>query len=303
MTTLSAVNATEGVAESSSRSYAVLFIAVVLAACSIVYELLIAQTLSMLAANTVRWYSLSIGFFLVSMGFGAFLYSLLPKELNRMRLLFWIEIFLSLIGASVVAGVHSAHILYGFLYVRGYDPSAIAAFLLIPLALCSLIGILSGFEMPLLMDFAKKQGSEDDANEVLAADYFGSLVGSVAFPFVLLSYFQLFEIGLVVSTVNVALSFFLLFYYLKEGKVWWITQIVVLCTLSLGLFHAFVNRDRVQQYFLQKYYYYLQSADTLSHLWDGLPDVPEVFSVQSPYQRIDVVHDKIGSPDDGLMRL
>ena len=51
----------------------VLILALVLAACSILYELLAAQTLSLLAANTVIWYSLVVGLFLASMGIGAFI--------------------------------------------------------------------------------------------------------------------------------------------------------------------------------------------------------------------------------------
>ncbi len=42
--------------------------ALVLAACSLLYELLIAQTLAMLAANTVVWYSVTIGIYLAAMG-------------------------------------------------------------------------------------------------------------------------------------------------------------------------------------------------------------------------------------------
>ena len=42
-----------------------------LAACSLLYELLIAQTLATLAANTVVWYSVTIGVYLAAMGVGA----------------------------------------------------------------------------------------------------------------------------------------------------------------------------------------------------------------------------------------
>ena len=36
-------------------------IAIILSGCSLLYELLIAQTLGFLAANTVVWYSLTVG--------------------------------------------------------------------------------------------------------------------------------------------------------------------------------------------------------------------------------------------------
>ncbi len=43
-------------------------IALILSACSLLYELLIAQTLSLLAGNTVVWYSLTVGTYLGAMG-------------------------------------------------------------------------------------------------------------------------------------------------------------------------------------------------------------------------------------------
>ena len=54
----------------SQRVPELLAITLVLAACSLVYELLIAQTLSLLAGNTVIWYSLTVGLYLGAMGLG-----------------------------------------------------------------------------------------------------------------------------------------------------------------------------------------------------------------------------------------
>ena len=48
-----------------------LTITFIVSACSLLYELLIAQTLSLLAGNTVVWYSLTVGAYLGAMGIGA----------------------------------------------------------------------------------------------------------------------------------------------------------------------------------------------------------------------------------------
>ena len=46
----------------------------ILSACSLLYELLIAQTLTLIARNMVIWYSLTVGTYLAAMGVGAILY-------------------------------------------------------------------------------------------------------------------------------------------------------------------------------------------------------------------------------------
>jgi spermidine synthase len=289
--------------KSFQQALPVLIIAVLLAACSIVYELLIAQTLASLAANTVRWYSLSVGVFLVSMGMGAFLYSWVPKSISRFRLLFWIEIGLILVGASVVAGVHVAHMLFGYLYVRGYDPSALFVFLAIPLLISTVIGVLSGFEMPILMDYARERRGERGVHEVLAADYFGSLIGALLFPLVFLTYFHIFEIGLFTAFLNAGIALWLFGGYLWKGVWSWVFQVVALGAVVSALVMGVMYREEVKSYFLKKYYFYLTSTQSLETLFDAMPDFPKVLSVQSPYQRIDVVHDTIGSVDDRVIEL
>lgn len=296
------------VAESKERSLSLLIVTVIVAGCSIAYELLLAQTLSTLAANTVRWYSLAVGFFLISMGIGSMLYHLVPKTLSRIHLLFWIEIGLISVGSVVVAGVHLAHMLFGYLYVRGYDPSAVFVFLFIPMVLSALIGVLSGFELPILMDLAKGEGEEDAqmerTNEVLAADYFGSLVGSIAFPLVLLAYFHIFEIGIVIASLNFAVACWIAIYRLWGGSsLRWIFRMAVLVGIFAALTTAFLQRENVKGFFLKKYYYYLSASDTLETLFAPMPDMPKITSIQSPYQRIDIVHDPIGSPDDQVIEL
>ena len=57
----------------------------ILSGCSLLYELLIAQTLSLIAGNMVIWYSLTVGTYLAAMGVGAILYGSAQRfrELGR----------------------------------------------------------------------------------------------------------------------------------------------------------------------------------------------------------------------------
>ena len=54
--------------------WTVYLITLILSSCSLIYELLIAQSMAMLAANMVVWYSLTVGTYLAAMGIGALLY-------------------------------------------------------------------------------------------------------------------------------------------------------------------------------------------------------------------------------------
>ena len=76
--------------------------------CSLVYELLIAQTISFFSSNTVVWYSLTIGLYLVSMGLGAFKFDQWVGKKDLIPSLIYLEIILSLIGGIVVVLIHLA---------------------------------------------------------------------------------------------------------------------------------------------------------------------------------------------------
>ena len=62
-------------------------ITLIVSACSLLYELLITQTLSLLAGNTVVWYSLTVGVYLSAMGLGAVVFRLarrpVPASVRR----------------------------------------------------------------------------------------------------------------------------------------------------------------------------------------------------------------------------
>ncbi len=89
-------------------------LSLILSACSLLYELLIAQTLTLIAGNMVIWYSLTVGTYLAAMGVGAILYGS-PSRSRDWGRLYRVEIMLSLIGASSVILLNFAHTLYFFL--------------------------------------------------------------------------------------------------------------------------------------------------------------------------------------------
>jgi len=130
------------------RSIGMLYaITLILSACSLLYELLIAQTLSLLAANMVVWYSLTVGTFLGAMGLGAFLLGARYRRTTAWVALFQIEILLSILGALAVILVHAAHVLHAYLKVHNMAGAAIlvffgTAFVVIFLVVVLLVGLI-----------------------------------------------------------------------------------------------------------------------------------------------------------------
>ena len=94
--------------ETRHRLVLVYALSLLLAACSLLYELLIAQSLAFLAANMVVWYSLTIGVYIGGMGLGALVYGG-RGEGSAWSRLHLVELGLSIVGGLAVVVVHFAH--------------------------------------------------------------------------------------------------------------------------------------------------------------------------------------------------
>ncbi|MBI4818531.1 MAG: hypothetical protein HY791_19850 [Deltaproteobacteria bacterium] len=174
---------------------------VILAAASIIYELLLGQTLASTLGGTLVRYNVTIGLYLASMGLGALLVD--QDSPNRVAKLVRIEVLLSMLGASapvIALAVDRAVGSSGSRWVL-----EVAAH-----SLVVLIGVLSGFELPLLMSIgeSEKVGRQ---NTILATDYFGTLLGAVAFPLLLLPGLGMFGVGIVVGLANAVAAMVLVF--------------------------------------------------------------------------------------------
>ncbi len=167
-----------------------LFITSVLAFCSMVYELILAQTLSAFLENTVLRYSVTIGLYMFSMGIGSLLAEGKVTQrpvLNLLR----VEVLLTVFGGLSVV------LLFGLSFLT-------SSRLLLSLAAHGLIltiGVLTGFEIPLLVELVNRQKSESE-NLVLGWDYVGAFIGTLAFAFGFYPYAGLVTASFFVATLN-----------------------------------------------------------------------------------------------------
>jgi spermidine synthase len=192
----------------------------VVAFCSIAYELVYSEFLTVFYGGTVVRYSITIGLYMFSLGVGAFLSAQLgDAESNFLRT----EVYLALagpLGAGLIVALNS--------FPAIQFPGKYSLTLVIAHVPILVVGLLSGFEIPLLESlvedrdnsgfawlggvprtvaggvlgrfFAVEPSDNDALSEVLGVDYLGSLAGTVVYALVLYPNY-----GLVVGVIALGL--------------------------------------------------------------------------------------------------
>ncbi len=162
-------------------------LAMILAFCSIVYELVIAQSLSVFLGNTVLRYCTTVGLYLGAMGIGAFLVRGRLRK-TPAKYLVRVETLLSIVGGCcvvflfIIDGLQMGSILF------------VVAHLLI-----IVIGVLTGLELPLLNELQHRDDRQ--MNIILGMNYIGAVAGAIVFA-VMLSQSGLLAIAFGVGAIN-----------------------------------------------------------------------------------------------------
>lgn len=198
--------------EINIRAYQLYFITIVLAGCSLLYELMLAQTLSTIMGDTIVRYNVTIGLYIASLGLGSIIY---PKiiQTHSLENLAKLEVLLALFG-----GLGPILILIFDFIARNYlGPLYGFSTNIFNHCYIILIGFLSGIELPFLMKVGK-QAQNLSVGRVLFLDYFGSFIAAVIFPLVLMPYYNLFTIALSIALGNTLIALFLLF--IDQSKRW-----------------------------------------------------------------------------------
>jgi spermidine synthase len=278
-------------AHARARMTPVYLITLVVAMCSIVYELLLAQTLSSLLGNTVLRYSITIGCYLGALGLGAILCS--DGRSDTVRRLVRVELALSAVGGLSVPAFYALDMLqrYFVASVAASGAEQMAGpvlFALCTYGIIAAIGLLSGFEVPLLLALGEDIRPRS-TNRILGVDYFGALVGSVLFPLVFVRSFGLLATAFSVALLNLAAALALIAWYPAPKRPRLLAVSTAIATVLLG---ALVGSARIEQYFLKKFYFFRDAVDvgTLLRPFDARPDVVRY---RSAYQNIDLVRNSL----------
>ncbi len=141
--------------------------------CSLVYELIFSQTLTVLFGSTVTRYSMTIGLYLFSLGIGAFLFSRVARRSTE-RTFYLVELALCVIGPLGVVAMFYVNSTSSEILLSEDGQRLLLVVSHVPVVA---VGLLSGLELPLLTALSPDRASA--FYRVLGWDYFGSLLGGV----------------------------------------------------------------------------------------------------------------------------
>ncbi|MEM7259414.1 MAG: polyamine aminopropyltransferase [Pseudomonadota bacterium] len=227
----------------------------IIAACSLVYELLISSLSTYLLGSSVIHYSVTIGLFLFFMGVGSWLAQSITRHL--------IGVFVAIeIGIGAVGGI-SALILYAvYTWTDFYYP--------VMLLTTAAIGILVGMEVPLLTRILESHsGLRKGISQVLTFDYLGALLASLLFPFVLLPYLGHLTTASVIGLVNLWVAMIVAWSFRHRLGGWWACIVIFAAAAVLLVVTT------------------LLSSGALARVFDNaLYEDPVIYTDQSRYQKI-----------------
>lgn len=279
----------------------ILAVTIILAFCSIVYELLLANTLALVTGNYIWWQSLTIGVYIGGLGLGAYWSD---KLRDTYKSIVNIEIMLSLLGAFSVLFIYLLHGGYKYtdnlLFYTGEFHSTVYLqnlfilkfiFFAVAQTMTFVIGLLSGFEIPLMVRIAEdKLGASDDSEyQIFGINYIGTLVGTTFFAYLLLPKLDVIKTAVVVSMLNLGVCVYFIVRYLgKNREKYFIASAMV---LVFGLFIG-LNEKKITQTYLKVFYYMPrilgESKQDIENLYYRIGNLPDIERSKSLYQYLDI---------------
>lgn len=177
----------------------------IISGCSICYELIISAVSSYLVGDSTLQYSVTIGLYMCAMGLGSFLSKYMKKDLFN-----W---FVGIeIGVGLIGGISSLVLFLANLYLEQYQ--------LVMYAEIIVIGTFVGAEIPILTRIIEQdeENLRVTISSIFSFDYIGGLIGSIAFPLLLLPHLGYFATAFWVGSMNALAAMLIVFKYAKRIK-------------------------------------------------------------------------------------
>lgn len=190
---------------SKTQSRLLLITAAVSSSCGLAVELLLGTLASYLVGNQALAYGVAVGGFLAAMGIGSYFSQFIAREPQnkpevRQQLLkafVMVELAIAPLTALLPLGLFVLFIVGGYLWLGLFLATI-------------LLGILAGLEVPLLTRVLELEaGVREALAGVLALDYLGALLGSLAFPVLLLPWLGMFPTAFVLGAFAALMAFFI----------------------------------------------------------------------------------------------
>ncbi|SHI55345.1 spermidine synthase [Clostridium amylolyticum] len=248
--------------EKRSFNYNLLMVTtLIISGCSIIYEVLISSVSSFLVGDSIKQFSITIGLYMSAMGLGSYL-----SKYIKTQLFDWFVVVE--IGVGVLGGISTLILFLSNIYIESYE--------LIMYIQIILIGTLVGLEIPLLTRIIESNTKDlrITLSRIFSFDYIGGLIGSIAFPLILLPKFGYFTIAFLVGSLNIIVSIIIIHTYKNYIKNVYFFKLSSIALLILMLMGAVFG-------------------DNIANLMEGkLYRDKIVLSKQTPYQNIVVTKHK-----------
>lgn len=197
----------------------------IISGCSICYELIISAVSSYLVGDSTLQYSITIGLYMSAMGLGSFLSKYMKKNLFN-----WFVIIE--IGVGLIGGISSLILFLANLYLETYQ---IVMYIEI-----IVIGTFVGVEIPLLTRIIEndEENLRVTLSSIFSFDYIGGLIGSIAFPLLLLPQLGYFATAFLTGTMNILAAMLIIYKYagrIKNVRTFKIVTAMVFLLMVFGM--------------------------------------------------------------------
>lgn len=196
----------------------------IISGCSIIYEVLISSVSSFLVGDSIKQFSITIGLYMSAMGLGSYL----SKHIKS-KLFDWFVVVEIAVG--VLGGISTLVLFLSNIYIKSYE-------LIMYLEIIG-IGTLVGLEIPLLTRVIEDntKNLRVTLSTIFSFDYIGALIGSIAFPLVLLPKFGYFTTAFLIGALNIVVSLVIIYgykEYIKNLKSFKIISILLFILMFIG---------------------------------------------------------------------
>lgn len=216
----------------SGSGWVLSIIIFVMGGCGLAYEYTFSKIASDLLGNSVQQWAVIIAVMLFFMGVG----SEIQRYISDKRVvssLLYSQLLLALLG-----GFGPILMLWAFTsYPYQYG--------LVHYGLTSIIGVIIGFEIPLITRINERFSSDISSNlaRVLKMDYIGALAGALLWVFLLPKFFSLNETAFVLAFISLASTLLCWFYFARSVKLNALfLSVFAVVTIFLGYGHSQTNR-------------------------------------------------------------
>ncbi|WP_026492623.1 polyamine aminopropyltransferase [Butyrivibrio sp. XPD2002] len=181
----------------SSKYRLLMLTTLIISGCSMCYELIISAVSSYLLGNSTLQYSVTIGLYMASLGIGSYISKYFSKNL--------FNIFVSIeLGIGVIGGISSLVLFLANIYISNY---ALVMYMEI-----IIIGAFAGAEIPIMTRIIEQDENnlKVTLSSIFSFDYIGGLIGSIAFPLILLPKLGYFATSFLCGFLNILAAFLIM---------------------------------------------------------------------------------------------